>query len=66
MVVFEDFFDISENSYLLNDYGKKILIQTFNDYLNEIVEKGNNKRSRETHIFLECQSLANNIKNIKL
>lgn len=43
---------------LVDGFGKRVLIQSVNDYLSEIIMMDNKERSRETHIDLYCQKLA--------
>ncbi len=57
-VIFEDFFDVTNGQYWLNSAGKRILIQSLNDYLGEIIEMNKLSRSRLTHIELEAQQWA--------
>lgn len=47
-----------DGSFWLETLGKRILIQSVNDYLNEIILLNGNERSRMTHIDLYAQSLA--------
>jgi CRISPR-associated protein Cas1 len=64
--VFIDFFDIEGNGvHYLNDFGKKILIQSFNDYLEDIITLKGMDRSREQHLLLFAQELAGKFKNFK-
>jgi CRISPR-associated protein Cas1 len=42
----------------LDSLAKRILIQSVNDYLAEIIELSGNQRSRQTHIDMEAQKLA--------
>ncbi len=51
-----------DGSYWLESLGRRILIQSINDYLEEIVEIGKIKRSRLTHINLYAQDLAQKFK----
>ena len=48
----------SDGSYWLENNGKRILIQGFNDYLNEVIKINGVDRSRQVHIDLFAQSLA--------
>ncbi|MDX2284680.1 MAG: CRISPR-associated endonuclease Cas1 [Bacteroidia bacterium] len=56
--IFIEFFEISQGAFWLADIGKRILIQSLNDYLDEVVEIKGQRRSRQTHIDLEAQQLA--------
>lgn len=62
-VIFPDFFDIENGTFFLNSSGKRILIQSFNDYLDEVVTISGLERSRNTHIDLAAQNLATMLKN---
>jgi CRISP-associated protein Cas1 len=58
-VINEDCYSVKEDgSYWLEGLGKRILIQSLNDYLGEIIHMNNLERSRETHIELYAQQLA--------
>jgi CRISPR-associated protein Cas1 len=57
-VVFEAFFDIQNGQFWLNTHGKRILIQSFNDYLNEVVTLEGISRSRINHCELDAQRFA--------
>ena len=57
-VIFIEFFEIEQEAYWLNAYGKRILIQSFNDYLDEVVSWHGLQRARATHIDLAAQNLA--------
>ncbi len=61
-VIFEEFFDVENGQYWLNTAGKRILIQSFNDYLNEIVPLEGVSRSRQNHLQLDAQRLASLLK----
>lgn len=63
-VVFDEFFDRepTADGYWLNTTGKRILIQSFNDYLAEIVTVAGLSRSRLNHLTLEAQKLASMLK----
>lgn len=50
--------DSSTGAVLLESFGKRILIQSVNDYLAEIIELNGMERSRLTHLELQQQSLA--------
>lgn len=54
----EECFDAQPGQVLLAGLGKRILIQSVNDYLSEIVSMNGTERSRATHIDLYAQSLA--------
>lgn len=62
-VVTDDYYSISSNgAYWLENLGKRILIQSINDYLSEVIMMNGLSRSRETHIQLYAQSLAQKFK----
>jgi CRISP-associated protein Cas1 len=57
-VIFSEFFEVENGAYFLNSYGKRILIQAFTDYLEEVVLYQKMERSRNTHIDVAMQQLA--------
>lgn len=55
----DTFFTIhDDNTYWLDNLGKKIIIQAFNDYLSEIITINNINRSREEYIQYFAHQLA--------
>lgn len=52
----------SDGSYWLEPLGRRVLIQSLNDYLEETVEVKGNTRSRQHQIFLYAQNLAQQFK----
>lgn len=62
-VMFIEFFDVNGLAFLLNGYGKRIVIQAFEDYLDEVVDYEKLQRSRSTHIDLSAQRFAAYLKN---
>jgi CRISPR-associated protein Cas1 len=65
-VINDDCFRIKEDgSYWLENLGKRIVIQSMNDYLEEIINLRGLDRSRATHIQLFAQDLAQVFKNFK-
>lgn len=64
-VVFPEFFDIEEGEFWLNDQGKRILIQSVNDYMDEVITVSRITRSRRYHIQLYAENLATDLKNLK-
>ncbi len=62
-VVFPEFFDVEDGEYWLNAAGKRILIQSVNDYWEETVTIERKTRARRNHIRLYAESLANLFKN---
>lgn len=57
--VTDEFYSVKEDgSYWLENLGRRIIIQSLNDYLDENILMNGINRSRETHIFLFAQNLA--------
>lgn len=55
----KEMFSINDNGgYWLELPGKKIVVQAFNDYLDEVVQMNNKRRSRLTHIQDESHQFA--------
>ncbi len=66
-VVSDEYYSVREDgSYWLENLGRRILIQSLNDYLDEVVTSDNMQRSRLTHISLYTQRLAQIFKNFKI
>lgn len=63
-VVFKEYFDIQNGAWYLNPAGKRIIIQSFNDYLDENITLNRLQRTRRTHIRLFAERLAERMKNI--
>lgn len=58
-VIDDDCYSIKpDNSYWLEGLGKRIIIQSINDYLNEVIKLNGIDRSRQKHIELYAQNLA--------
>lgn len=57
-VMFREFFIIENSSYFLDTPGKRILINSFNDYFAEVINYNKLERSRNTHIELVAQDFA--------
>ncbi|MCW5925073.1 MAG: CRISPR-associated endonuclease Cas1 [Saprospiraceae bacterium] len=57
-VIFLEFFEVEQGAFWLNPYGKRILIQAFADYMDEVIIWQKMERSRYTHIDLAAQGLA--------
>lgn len=54
-----DFYSVnSKGAYLLETLGKRVLIQSLNDYLDELIEQDGLSRSRENHIQRYATQLA--------
>lgn len=63
-IITDEFYSVkSDGSYWLEALGRRIIIQSLNDYLDEIIVVKGLSRSRETHIQLYAQSLAQKFKN---
>lgn len=66
-VVTDEFYSVRDDgSYWLEPLGRRILIQSLNDYLDEVISVGGIQRSRLTSISLYAQKLAQKFKSHKL
>lgn len=55
----DEFYSVkSDGSYWLEGLGRRIIIQSLNDYLDEVIMMKGVSRSRENHILLYTQNLA--------
>ena len=62
-IISEDYYSIKEDgSYWLENLGRRVLIQSLNDYLEEVITVKGHSRSRLTQIQLFAQSLAQKFK----
>lgn len=62
-VVTDEYYSVKEDgSYWLETLGRRVLIQSVNDYLAEIIEQKGVARSRQNQIFLYAQDLAQKFK----
>ncbi len=62
-IITDEFYSKREDgSYWLETLGRRILIQSFNDYMDETVTIKGNTRSRSTQMFLYVQDLAQKFK----
>ena len=62
----EEFYSVRDDgSSWLEPLGRRILIQSFNDYLDETISKGGVVRSRLTHMNLYIQDLAQKLKRFE-
>lgn len=62
-VITDEFYSVqSDGSYWLESLGRRVLIQSLNDYLEETIEVNGNSRSRTYQIFLYAQKLAQQFK----
>lgn len=65
-VITEDYYSVREDgSYWLEALGRRVLIQSINDYLEEVITQKGVSRSRMTQILLYAQSLAQTFKTFK-
>lgn len=63
-VVSDEFYSVREDgTYWLENLGRRVLIQSLNDYMDEVIKVGNVERSRQTQIQLYCQDLAQKFKS---
>ena len=59
----DEFYSVrSDGSYWLEGLGRRVLIQSVNDYLDEVIVIKGVSRSRENHIMLRTQDLAQKFK----
>ena len=59
----DDFYSVREDgSYWLEGLGRRVLIQSLNDYMEETIIKGGVTRSRMTHLTFYVQELAQKLK----
>lgn len=63
-IIFKEFFEIENSVYYLNGQGKRILIQSFNDYFDEVTGLKGVQRSRNQHLVIFAQKLATKIKSL--
>lgn len=58
-VVTDEYYSVrSDGSYWLEALGRRVLIQSLNDYLDEVITVKGMARSRQTQLFLYAQDLA--------
>lgn len=66
-IITEEFYSVGEDgSYWLEPLGRRILIQSLNDYLEEVVDGESLRRSREMQITLFVQQLAQTFKKLSI
>lgn len=66
-VITDDYYSVSANGGIwLENLGRRIIIQSINDYFNEIIEMNGLSRTRETHIQLYAQNLAQKFKKYNI
>lgn len=64
-IVTDEFYSVkSDGSYWLESLGRRILIQSLNDYLDEVISEDGVQRSRRTTAGLYIQSLAQKFKGL--
>lgn len=61
----DECFTVNNDMVLLDGLGKRILIQSVNDYLDEIISFGGIERSRAEHINVFTHRLAGLFMNFK-
>lgn len=62
-VITEEHYSVrGDGSYWLEPLGRRVLIQSVNDYLEEVIEEKGLQRSRVTQIVLYAQNLAQKFK----
>lgn len=65
-VITDEYYSVKEDgSYWLENMGRRVLIQSFNDYMEDIVMIDGLQRSRITQIQLYAQRLAQKLKDFK-
>jgi len=63
-IISEDYYSIKEDgSYWLEPLGRRVIIQSVNDYLEEVITNKGTNRSRQTQIQLYTQDLAQKFKS---
>lgn len=63
-IITDEYYSVKEDgSYWLENLGRRVLIQSLNDYLEEVVGTGSMQRSRLTQIQLYAHRLAQMFKN---
>jgi CRISPR-associated protein Cas1 len=62
-VITDEYYSVrSDGSYWLEALGRRVLIQSFNDYFDEVITQNGITRSRGQQIFLYAQDLAQKFK----
>jgi CRISPR-associated protein Cas1 len=62
-IIGEEYYSVkTDGSCWLEGLGRRVIIQSMNDYLSEIISIGGVERSRSTHIDLFTQNLAQKFK----
>lgn len=62
-VITDEFYSVHEDgSYWLENLGRRVLIQSLNDYMDEVIKVGSVERSRQNQLNLYCQELAQQFK----
>lgn len=65
-IITDDCYSVKNNqSYWLEPFGRRVLIQSVNDYLDELIVENSLSRTRATHINLYAQNLAQKFKQYK-
>jgi CRISPR-associated protein Cas1 len=63
--LFIEMFEVEQEGFYLGEDGRKILICSFNDYLDEVVLIEGTSRSRRTHLLLAARAFASKLKSFK-
>jgi CRISPR-associated protein Cas1 len=65
-VITDEYYSVRDDgSYWLESLGRRVLIQSINDYLSEVIDQNGISRSRETMIQLYTQDLAQKFKTFE-
>jgi len=65
-IVTDEFYSVREDgSYWLENLGRRIIIQSVNDYLEEVVNMGGKERSRATQLQLYANALAQKFRSFQ-
>lgn len=65
-VITDEYYSVKEDgSYWLEPFGRRVLIQSVNDYMDEVVEQRGIARSRQNQILLYAQDLAQRFKKFE-
>ena len=63
-VISDEYYSVHDDgSCWLENLGRRVLVQSINDYMEEVVTVGNNSRSRMQQLNLYCQGLAQKFKS---
>lgn len=62
-ILLKNMFTEKKGGVWLHDPGKKVVIETFNDYMEEKIQYNSRRRSRLNHIFADMQDFAQELLN---